>query len=111
MARPDGNPRRALDGEEEACLHLLETLADTDPVPDTSATGLDRKRLLAFLAEISKGERSGFLRRIAEVAERRGIAPQEIAGRAGFLLACLDAPVEEAAPVEPSTVGPGEPTS
>ena len=92
MARPDGGPRRALDGEDAACLLLLETLADTDPVPDTSAIGLDRKRLLALLAEISKGERSGFLRRIAEVAERRGIAPQEIAGRAGFLLACLDAP-------------------
>lgn len=92
MARPDGDPRRALDGEEEACLRLLETLADTDPVPDTSAICLDRKRLLALLAEISKGERSEFLRRIAEVAERRGIAPQEIASRAGFLLACLDAP-------------------
>jgi ketosteroid isomerase-like protein len=81
--------------QEAGCLRLIEALAHGDPVPDTSAICHERNEVVALLAEISKGERSEFLPQIAQVAERRGISPQEIASRAGFLLACLDMPGDD----------------
>ncbi len=83
---------RGLDSDEAGCLRLIEALADGDPIPDTSAICPDRQRLITLLAEISKGERSEFRPHIAEVAQRRGLAANEIASKAGFLLACLDTP-------------------
>jgi curved DNA-binding protein CbpA len=53
---------------------------------------LERKELLSLLAEISKGQQSEFLLQITQMAQRRGVLPQEIAARAGSLLACLEAP-------------------
>lgn len=79
--------------KEDRCLRLIEALAHDDPVPDTSALFPERKELLSLLAEMSKGERSEFSLQITEVAQRRGIVSQEIAARAAFLLACLDAPM------------------
>jgi len=76
-------------------LALIEALAYGDPVPDTSAICQDRNELLALLAEISKGERSEFLPHITQIAHRVGTSPQEIASRAGFLLACLDTPGDD----------------
>jgi len=67
-------------------------LAQSDPVPDTSSLCLERKELLSLLAEISKGQQSEFLLQITHLAQRRGVLPQEIAARAGSLLACLEAP-------------------
>jgi ketosteroid isomerase-like protein len=78
-------------GQDEAdCLQLIEALADGNPIPDTSTICPDRQRLIALLAEISKGERSELFQNIRQVAERRGLSAQEIASRAAFLLACLD---------------------
>jgi len=92
MSRPAQSSRKASGSEEDGCLRLLEVLAQSDPVPDTSSLGLERNELLTLLAEISKGQRSEFLLQITQMAQRRGISPQEIAARAGSLLACLDAP-------------------
>ena len=92
MPRPAQRSRKASDPEEDGCLRLLEVLAQSDPVPDTSSLGLERKELLTLLAEISKGQRSEFLLQITQMAQRRGISPQEIGARAGSLLACLEAP-------------------
>ena len=92
MPHPAQSSHRASDPEEDGCLRLLEVLAQSDPVPDTSSLGLERNELLTLLAEISKGQRSEFLLQITQVAQRRGISPQEIAARAGSLLACLEAP-------------------
>lgn len=86
---------RAFDSDEADCLRLIEALADGDPLPDTSAICPERQQLIALLVEISKGERSEFRPHIAEVAQRRGLAAQEIASRAGFLLACLDTPGDD----------------
>ena len=91
MLRPTHN-HRAFDPDEADCLRLLELLADGDPLPDTSAICPERQQLIALLVEISEGERSEFCPHLAEVAQRRGLAANEIASRAGFLLACLDTP-------------------
>src|SRR3990172_1736921 len=80
---------------QDVPLRLIAALAHGDPVPDTSAICPERNELVALLAEISKGERSEFLPQIAQVAQHRGIPPQEIASRSGFLLACLDMPGDE----------------
>ncbi len=92
MTRPAQNSRKASDPEEDGCLRLLEVLAQSDPVPDTSTLSLERNELLTLLAEISKWQQSEFLLQITHVAQRRGISPQEIAARACSLLACLEAP-------------------
>ncbi len=81
--------------KQDVPLRLIAALAHGDPVPDTSAICPERKELVAFLAEISKGERSELLPQIAQVAQHRGIPSQEIASRAGFLLACLDMPGDD----------------
>lgn len=95
MPRPTPDPRKAAGSDEADCLRLLELLADGDPLPDTTAICPERQQLIALLVEISKGERSEFHPHIAEVAQRRGVAANEIASRAGFLLACLDTPGED----------------
>ncbi|MDE2058414.1 MAG: DnaJ domain-containing protein [candidate division NC10 bacterium] len=82
----------AFDSNDAGCLQLIEALADGNPVPDTSTICPDRQRLIALLAEISKGERSELFQNIRQVAERRRLSAQEIASRAAFLLACLDTP-------------------
>jgi DnaJ-domain-containing protein 1/ketosteroid isomerase-like protein len=92
MSRPAQRSRKASDPEEDGCSRLLEVLAQSDPVPDTSSLCLERKELLSLLAEISKGQQSEFLLQITHLAQRRGVLPQEIAARAGSLLACLEAP-------------------
>ena len=92
MSRPAQSSRKASDPEENGCLRLLEALAKGDPVPDTSTLGLERNELLSLLTEISKGQQSEFVQQISQVAQRRGISPQQIAARAGSLLACLEAP-------------------
>jgi len=89
---PTQSSRKILNAEGDGCLLLIEALAQSDPVPDTSALRVERKELLTLLAEISKGERSEYATQITQVAERRGMPPQEVAARAGFLLACLDVP-------------------
>ncbi|HWR21582.1 MAG TPA: J domain-containing protein, partial [Verrucomicrobiae bacterium] len=83
---------RGFDPDEAGCLRLIEALADGNPIPDTSAICPDRQRLIALLAEISKGERSELFQSVRQVAERRGLSSQEIASKAAFLLACLDTP-------------------
>lgn len=96
MKMPRITPDPRTFGHDEAdCLRLLELLADGDPLPDTSAICPERQPLIALLVEISKGERSELRSHIAAVAERRGLSAQEIASRAGFLLACLDTPGED----------------
>ena len=92
MRRPAQSSRKTSDPKEIGCLRLLEALAIGDPVPDTSTLGLERIELLSLLTEISKGQQSEFLLQITQMAQRRGISPQEIAARAGSLLACLEAP-------------------
>ena len=92
MSRPAQRSRKASGPEENGCLRLLEVLAQNDPVPDISTLCLERDELLTLLAEISKGQHSEFLLQITHVAQQRGISPQEIAARAGSLLACLEAP-------------------
>ena len=91
MPRPTPDPR-AFGPYEAGCLRLIEALADGNPIPDTSTICPDRQRLIALLAEISKGERSELFSNTRQVAERRGLSAQEIASRAAFLLACLDTP-------------------
>lgn len=83
---------RGFDPDEAGCLRLMEALADGNPIPDTSTICPDRQRLIALLAEISKGERSELFSNIRQVAERRELSAQEIASRAAFFLACLDTP-------------------
>jgi curved DNA-binding protein CbpA len=95
MSRPAQRSRKASDPEETGCLRLLEVLAQSDPVPDTASLCLERDELLTLLAEISKGQQSEFLLQITHLAQRRGVPPQEIAARAGFLLACLDMPGDD----------------
>jgi curved DNA-binding protein CbpA len=80
-----------VDLEGNDLTRLIEALACGDPIPDASAIGTERKELVVLLAEITKGERSQFLPQITRVAQRREISPQEIAARAGFLLACFNA--------------------
>ncbi len=92
LSRPAQSSRKTSDPVEIRCLRLLEVLAQSDPVPDTSTLRLERNGLLTLLTEISKGQQSEFLLQIMEVAQRRAIPPQEIAARAGSLLACLEAP-------------------
>lgn len=83
---------KVFDPDDADCLRLIETLADGNPIPDTSTICQNRQRLIALLAEISKGERSELFSNIRVVAERRGLSAQEIGSRAAFLLACLDTP-------------------
>lgn len=83
---------RGFDSDEAGCLRLIEALAEGNPIPDTSTICPDRQRLIALLAEISKGERSELFPSTRQVAERRGLSAQEIASRAAFFLACLDTP-------------------
>ena len=83
---------RAFDPDELDCRRLIEALADGNPIPDTSAICPDRQRLIALLAEISKGERSELFQNTRQVAEHQGLSVYEIASRAAFLLACLDTP-------------------
>lgn len=83
---------QTFDPDEGDGLRLIEALADGNPIPDTFAICPDRHRLLALLADISKGERSALASNIAQIAERRGLSSQEIASGAAFLLACLDTP-------------------
>ncbi len=81
--------------QKDVPSRLIEALSHGDPIPDTSAICPEMKDLVAFLAEISKGERSEFLPQLTRVAQHRGIPLQEIASRAGFLLACLDMPGDD----------------
>ena len=92
LPRRGRGSRQAAGQEADGCLRLLEVLAQSDPVPDTSSLGLERNELLTLLAEISKGQRSELLLQITQMAQPRGISPQEIAASAGSLLACLEAP-------------------
>jgi curved DNA-binding protein CbpA/ketosteroid isomerase-like protein len=91
MARATQN-HRIFDPNDTDCPRLIEALADGNPIPDTSTICPDKQRLIALLAEISKGERSELFQDIRQVAEHRGLSAQEIASRAAFLLACLDTP-------------------
>lgn len=83
---------RSFDPDDAGYLRLIEALADGNPIPDTSTISTDKQRLIALLAEISKGERSELFQSTREIAERRRLSAQEIASRAAFLLACLDTP-------------------
>lgn len=91
MPRANQN-HRGFDPDEASCLRLIEALADGNPLPDTSVICPDRQRLIALLAEISKGERSELFPSTRQVAECRGLSAQELASRAAFFLACLDTP-------------------
>jgi hypothetical protein len=89
---PATQHHRGIDPNDASCHQLIEALADGNPIPDTSTICPERYRLIALLAEISKGERSVLSINIEQVARRRGLSICEIAARATFLLACLDTP-------------------
>lgn len=89
---PTKQSPRDSDPDNAGNRQLMEALAGGNPIPDTSTICPDKRQLITLLAEITKGERSALWLMIRQVAERRGLAPHEIASRAAFLLACLDSP-------------------
>jgi DnaJ domain len=71
---------------------LLQRLAAHPVLPPTDQLPPNDEALHALLVELAAGERSRYADTLRGVADECGIAPQELAHRAEFLLACLILP-------------------
>jgi curved DNA-binding protein CbpA len=71
---------------------LLETLAICPVLPPAAELPVSNEASHALLANLARGERSSHAPILREVAEEHGLAVDELARRAQFLLACLVLP-------------------
>jgi DnaJ-domain-containing protein 1 len=71
---------------------LLHRLAAHPVLPPADQLPPNGEALHALLADLAAGERSSYAELLRSVAEECGLAPDELAHRAEFLLACLVLP-------------------